>query len=181
MIAGPLANLVGRKWASILGTCGSLALGYALIPFAQFLWMLLLARFLMGAGLGFSTALSTLYIMEIATPQMRSGLAVVPAVAGTLGVLSCQLLGALLDWQPLGLVLTCLNIPFFLFLVLIPETPVYLLSTEQVRSSLHLDDFSPLTWITVFVSDRASPQDVEDDPGEAVGRHQRADGLEGRL
>ena len=44
----------------------------------------------MGAGLGFSTTLSTLYIMEVATPQMRSGLAVVPAVAGTLGVLYCQ-------------------------------------------------------------------------------------------
>ena len=47
-------------------------------------------RFVMGAGLGFSTTLSTLYIMEVATPQMRSGLAVVPAVAGTLGVLYCQ-------------------------------------------------------------------------------------------
>lgn len=44
LAAGPLANLVGRKWASIVGTCGSLALGYALIPFAQYLWMLLLAR-----------------------------------------------------------------------------------------------------------------------------------------
>ena len=44
LAAGPLANLVGRKWASIFGTCGSLALGYALIPFAQYLWMLLLAR-----------------------------------------------------------------------------------------------------------------------------------------
>ena len=49
-------------------------------------------RFVMGAGLGFSTTLSTLYIMEVATPQMRSGLAVVPAVAGTLGVLYCQVI-----------------------------------------------------------------------------------------
>jgi MFS family permease len=136
LIAGPLANCVGRKWASILGTCTSLTLGYALIPFAQSVWMLLLARFMMGAGLGFSTALSTLYIMEIATPQMRSGLAVIPAVAGTLGVLSCQLLGAILDWQSLSLVLTCLNIPFFILLVFIPETPVYLLGTEQVGTIL---------------------------------------------
>ena len=44
LAAGPMANLIGRKWASIVGTCGSLALGYALIPFAQYLWMLLLAR-----------------------------------------------------------------------------------------------------------------------------------------
>ena len=87
----------------------------------------------MGAGLGFSTTLSTLYIMEIATPQMRSGLAVVPAVAGTLGVLYCQLLGALLEWQPLSLVLASHNAPFVIMLLFIPETPVYLLGKEQVR------------------------------------------------
>ena len=87
----------------------------------------------MGAGLGFSTTLSTLYIMEVATPQMRSGLAVVPAVAGTLGVLYCQLLGALLEWQSLSLVLAGHNAPFFIMLLFIPETPVYLLGKEQVR------------------------------------------------
>ena len=50
LIAGPMANLVGRKWTSILGTCFTLSLSYSLIPFAQQLWMILLARFLMGAG-----------------------------------------------------------------------------------------------------------------------------------
>ena len=90
----------------------------------------------MGAGLGFSTTLSTLYIMEVATPQMRSGLAVVPAVAGTLGVLYCQLLGALLEWQSLSLVLAGHNAPFFIMLLFIPETPVYLLGKEQVGFSL---------------------------------------------
>ena len=50
LIAGPMANCVGRKWTSILGTCLTLSLGYALIPFAQQLWMILLARFFMGAG-----------------------------------------------------------------------------------------------------------------------------------
>lgn len=85
------------------------------------------------AGLGFSTTISTLYIMEIATPSMRAGLAVVPAIAGTLGVLTCQCLGALLNWQWLSIVLTALNIPFFLMLIFIPETPVYLIGTEQIE------------------------------------------------
>jgi hypothetical protein len=43
------------------------------------------SRFLMGFGLGFSITLSTLYIMEVTTPDKRGQLAVVPAIAGALG------------------------------------------------------------------------------------------------
>ena len=31
LIAGPIANLIGRKWTCIFGTCGCLAASYALI------------------------------------------------------------------------------------------------------------------------------------------------------
>ena len=63
--AGPCANFIGRKWTSILGTCGSLAIGYSLFSGAQYIWMFLLGRFMQGAGLGFSTTVSTIYIMEV--------------------------------------------------------------------------------------------------------------------
>ena len=65
--------------------------------------------------------------------SMRARMAVIPAIAGTLGVLTCQCLGALLNWQVLSIVLTALNIPFFVMLVFIPETPVYLIGTEQIE------------------------------------------------
>ncbi|TRY78837.1 hypothetical protein TCAL_06755 [Tigriopus californicus] len=133
LVAGPMANFIGRKWTSIIGTCGTLTLSYAMVLFAQYLWMVQLGRFIMGTALGFSTTISTLYIMEIATPNLRSSLAVVPAIAGTLGILSCQCLGAVLNWQLLTLVLTCLNIPFLLMLLFLPETPVYLIATEQIE------------------------------------------------
>ena len=133
LIAGPMANFIGRKWTCILGTCLSLTLGYALIPFAQYVWMIYLGRFFNGVGLGFSLTVSTLYIMEISTPNMRQGLAVVPAIAGTLGVLTCQCLGAVLNWRWLSITLTCLNAPFLLMLIFIPETPVYLIGTEQIE------------------------------------------------
>lgn len=50
LIAGPIANWIGRKWTCIFGTCGCLASSYALIAGAQWLWMLLLGRFLHGTG-----------------------------------------------------------------------------------------------------------------------------------
>ena len=65
LIAGPCANFMGRKWTSIFGTCGSLAIGYSLFSGAQYVWMMLLGRFMQGAGLGFSTTVSTIYIMEV--------------------------------------------------------------------------------------------------------------------
>ena len=42
-----------------------MALGYSLFAGAQFPWMMLLGRFLHGVGLGFSTTISTIYIMEV--------------------------------------------------------------------------------------------------------------------
>ena len=133
LAAGPLANLMGRKWTSIIWTCTTLTLGYALIPMASHMWIVILARFIMGAALGFSTAISTLYIMEIATPALRATLAVVPAVAGTLGILTCQVLGAFLEWQWLSVALGALNLPWLVMLLFVPETPVYLIGTEQIE------------------------------------------------
>jgi MFS family permease len=135
LIAGPTANMIGRKWTTIFGTCGMLALGYALVAAAQYVWMMLLGRFLHGVGLGFSTTVSTLYIMEVTTPNMRGSLAVVPAIAGTLGLLTTQVLGAWLNWQWLSIVCASLNVPFFLMLIFIPESPVYLISTEQIDAA----------------------------------------------
>jgi len=133
LIAGPFANLIGRQWASIIGTCGCLAIGYSLFAGAQYVWMMLLGRFMHGAGLGFSTTVSTLYIMEVATPNMRGSLAVIPAIAGALGLLTTQVLGKFLNWQWLSIVCASLNVPFLFMLLFIPESPVYLISTEQIE------------------------------------------------
>ena len=48
LVAGPLSNTIGRKWTYILGVCGSLGIGYALIAAAQNRWMLHLGRILHG-------------------------------------------------------------------------------------------------------------------------------------
>ena len=133
LAAGPMADTVGRKWTCILGTCLSLALSYALIPLAQCIWMIYTARVLMGAGLGFSMTVSTLYIMEVSTPGLRSRLAVVPAITGTLGVLGMQLLGATLQWRWSCVVVLAACGPFLLMLLFLPETPVYLIATEQIE------------------------------------------------
>merc|ERR1719376_1306695 len=76
--------------------------------------------------------IATVYTMEIATPNLRGRLAAVPAVAGTLGILFCQIVGAFTDWKMLSIILASLNIPFLAALIFIPESPVYLITTNQI-------------------------------------------------
>lgn len=64
---------------------------------------------------------------------MRGSLAVIPAIAGTMGLLTMQVLGAYLNWQTLSIVCASLNVPFLFFLIFIPESPVYLITTEQIE------------------------------------------------
>ena len=59
-------------------------------------------------------------------------LAAAPAVAGTLGILFCQILGAHVNWKVLSVVLASLNIPFLAALIFIPESPVFLITTNQI-------------------------------------------------
>ena len=72
-------------------------------------------------------------LLQVATPNMRGSLAVIPAIAGTLGLLTTQVLGSVLNWQWLSIVCASLNVPFLLMLIFIPESPVYLISTEQIE------------------------------------------------
>ena len=131
-IAGPISNLIGRKWTFILGVCGLLSAGYILIATAVQVWMMFLGRFLHGMAMGFSSTITNVYIMEIATPNLRGRMAAVPAITGTVGILATQLIGAVTSWKLLAIILASFNIPFFVSLVFIPESPVYLIATNQI-------------------------------------------------
>ena len=70
LAAGPSSNTIGRKWTYILGVCGSLGVGYALIAAAQNRWMLHLGRFLHGKAsclLKFSLPKKKLWLIFIIT------------------------------------------------------------------------------------------------------------------
>ncbi|CAB4070123.1 unnamed protein product [Lepeophtheirus salmonis] len=84
--AGPLANIIGRKWT-----------------FAPNVISLQAGRFFSGCGLGYATTISTLYLIEISTPDTRGLSGVIPALFGALGVLTCQILGAYItNWRILA-------------------------------------------------------------------------------
>ena len=99
----------------------------------QFLLIIIIALFSPFSESSLCNILLLLLLFQVATPNMRGSLAVIPAVAGTLGLLTTQVLGAYLNWQWLSIVCAGLNVPFLLMLIFIPESPVYLISTEQIE------------------------------------------------
>jgi len=135
LLTGPLINGLGRRLASILGIAIVFTLSYTFFLVATHVYMLIVARFLAGFGLGISQAVSTVYIAEVSTPKLRSTMAVVPAMTGCLGVYTCQLLAFCLPWQTLAAIFAGCNLPFLCMCIAMPESPSYLVSKGKVEQA----------------------------------------------
>jgi len=135
LLAAPMSNAIGRKSTCIGGIGIVFAVAYLLFVIPFDVSMLYLARLLMGMGLGVSQSISTVYIAEISTPNVRGNLAVIPAMTGCLGVVTCQVLAKFLQWQDLAIVFATLNIPFVILIILMPESPVYLVSKDKMEEA----------------------------------------------
>ena len=97
LLSAPLSDRVGRKLCCVLGIGATFALSYLLFVFPLNIPLLYLSRLMMGVGLGVSQSVSTIYIAEVATPDRRAGLAVIPAMTGCLGVNACQVRRIILE------------------------------------------------------------------------------------
>jgi len=135
LVAAPISNAIGRKVTCIFGIGVVFAVAYTLFVIPIHISMLYLARFLMGVGLGVSQSISTVYIAEISTPNLRGNLAVIPAMTGCLGVVTCQVLAKFLQWQQLAIVFAAINIPFVILVIFMPESPVYLISKDRIEEA----------------------------------------------
>ena len=76
-----------------------------------------------GVGLGFVLATVSVYIVEIATTDMRGFLGCFVQFLGSVGVLLTFCVGAVLNWWQLALVHLGMVAPFVLAMWFIPESP----------------------------------------------------------
>lgn len=132
---GPLINTLGRRLSCIIGAAMVFGVSYLLFLVASHVSMLYIARFLAGYGLGISQAVSTVYIAEVSTPKLRSNMAVIPAMAGGLGVFSCQLLAYILTWRQLATIYGLCNVPLLVMCAAMPESPVYLIAKNKEEAA----------------------------------------------
>lgn len=129
---GYLADAIGRKKTLLLAEIPlitSFGLLYA------FFWqplVLYTARFLAGLGCGALFVLIPMYIGEIAEPSIRGKLVSLFELSDCIGILLTAVLGSMMNFQALTLILFFVSAAFTSLLLLVPETPVYLRSIDEV-------------------------------------------------
>merc|ERR1712223_73031 len=104
-----------------------------------------IGRFFGGMGLGFELAVATVYIVEIASTDMRGILGCFVQFMGSIGVLFTFVAGSFLNWYWLALVNGITVIFFFIGMLCVPESPRWLIlkgcefsatqSLERLRGS----------------------------------------------
>lgn len=139
--AGPAITRFGRK-KMLLFLSPVTFLFWLLIIFANAAWMMILARFVIGASIGTISMIAPLYTSEIAHPSVRGTLGGFFQFLHTCGVLFAYVLGSVIeDLVWISVICSCVpllaGICFFFF----PETPSWLLQQDreaEARQSLIL-------------------------------------------
>lgn len=129
---------IGRK-KTILLTQMPAILGWLIIAFATNVPMIYAGRLLTGLGSGMVAAPSRVYTSEITQPHLRGMLSALSAVAISVGVLFQYTIGSFTSWPVLAGISSIVPILAFLSMLLLPETPNYLISKlkeEQASKSL---------------------------------------------
>ena len=138
LIGGTVADRVGRRktlvWGGILFIAGSI-----LAPLSPNVYVLFVARTLLGIAVGFTSVTAPVYVSELAPPQSRGMLIGLYQFALTSGIALADLVGywfaASHGWRwmfAFGLLPALL----FLFMVLtVPESPRWLFAQNRVEEA----------------------------------------------
>jgi sugar porter (SP) family MFS transporter len=138
LIGGTVADRVGRRrtlvWGAILFIAGSI-----LAPLSPNVYVLFVARTLLGIAVGFTSVTAPVYVSELAPPQSRGMLIGLYQFALTSGIALADLVGywfaASHGWRwmfAFGLIPAV----FFLFMVLtVPESPRWLFAQNRVAEA----------------------------------------------
>jgi len=127
VMAGPIMERVGRRRCLMFVASGFYAGGFLLISLAGTAELIYSGRFLNGVGLGFVLATVSVYIVEIATTDMRGFLGCFVQFLGSVGVLLTFCIGAVLNWWQLALVHLGMVVPFVIAMWFVPESPRWLI------------------------------------------------------
>ncbi|XP_011188744.1 facilitated trehalose transporter Tret1-2 homolog isoform X1 [Zeugodacus cucurbitae] len=123
---GYIADAIGRRYTALVMDVPFIVAWLAII-FAKSAGWLYFGRFIIGVSTGSFCVVAPMYISEIAETSIRGTLGTLFQLLLTIGILLVYVIGALVSWTTLSVL--CLTVPIALFIgmLLLPETPTYLL------------------------------------------------------
>ena len=138
LIGGAVADRIGRRatlvWASIIFIAGSL-----LAPLAPNAFTLIIARVIIGAGIGFTSVTAPVYVSELAPPQSRGMLIGLYQLALTIGIALADLVGYWLapyeSWRWMFGLAVVPTVLFLLVIITVPESPRWLFAHGRAEDA----------------------------------------------
>ncbi|XP_034172253.1 facilitated trehalose transporter Tret1 [Osmia lignaria lignaria] len=128
--AGKLADKYGRK-KFLLMLSAPFLISWGTIIFAASVWLLYIARFVGGIGVGATCVLGPTYISEISEVLTRGTLGALFQVFLTVGILVAFILGNYLSYNAFNIICTIIIVIFLGTFYWMPESPVWLVGQKR--------------------------------------------------
>ncbi|XP_053612397.1 facilitated trehalose transporter Tret1-like [Plodia interpunctella] len=125
LMAGPLMQKAGRRRTLQMSAPLWLA-GWLVLGFAKLFPLVLLGRIMMGLCVGLVLAPAQVYVSECCDPEIRGRLGSLPTLSMSLGILFSYIAGNWLQWRYLAFFSAAFCVVLFMFLLPLPESPVWL-------------------------------------------------------
>ncbi|KAK5646889.1 hypothetical protein RI129_005353 [Pyrocoelia pectoralis] len=138
MVSGVITESFGRKRSMTIFTIPFL-ISWISFNYATKLWHIFAALFLHGLTNGLVEAPILVYVAEVTEPHLRGMLSVMSSQAVILGIFLEFIIGSFLPWKTAALVTSIVPVVNFCLLLLVPETPYWLLlhnKENEARKSL---------------------------------------------
>jgi len=138
IVGGAVADQIGRR-ATLVWAAGIFIVGSLLAPLSTGVAVLIVARAIIGIGIGFTSVTAPVYVSELAPPQSRGMLIGLYQVALTAGIALANLVGYWLAAQQAWRLMFGLAVVptlFFLLVILtVPESPRWLFAHARMKDA----------------------------------------------
>jgi sugar porter (SP) family MFS transporter len=138
IVGGAVADRIGRR-ATLVWAGGIFIVGSLLAPLSSNVFVLIVARAIIGIGIGFTSVTAPVYVSELAPPQSRGMLIGLYQFALTVGIALADLVGYWLAaqqaWRLMFGLAVVPTVVFLAVILTVPESPRWLFAHGRPKDA----------------------------------------------